>query len=187
MPTPGECLRVARASHAIAWCRRSDDVSREFTAQVEELKKSRPNESDRLAQYDDLVAFFEKMAAGLSTLADALEHDPRKDASGGVVCRVGALKTQRGCSGSILTSACSLGHNCTDVPLILGTQMLRFGSKEFVIRRRIMRRGVLIADFVEPTFHSWNLPAAIVTNLISLLSSVRRKVISKPSASGNAR
>ena len=50
-------------------------MSREFTAQVEELKKSRPNESDRLAQYDDLVAFFEKMAAGLSTLADAFQAE----------------------------------------------------------------------------------------------------------------
>jgi hypothetical protein len=40
--------------------------------------------------------------------------------------------------------------------------------------------GVLIADFVEPTFHAWNLPAAIVTKLISLLSSIRRIVIFKP-------
>jgi hypothetical protein len=36
---------------------------------------------------------------------------------------------------------------------------------------------VLIADFVAPTFHSWNLPAAIVIKLISLLSSIRRTIL----------
>jgi hypothetical protein len=49
-------------------------LSREFTAQVEELKRSPPNEPGRLDQYDALVAFFEKMAAGLSNLADALDR-----------------------------------------------------------------------------------------------------------------
>jgi hypothetical protein len=48
-------------------------LSQEFMAQVEELKRSRPND-DRLAKHDDLVAFFEKMAAGLSNLADALDR-----------------------------------------------------------------------------------------------------------------
>ena len=49
-------------------------LSREFTAQVEELQRSRPNEPDHLAKHDDLVAFFEKMAVGLATLADALDR-----------------------------------------------------------------------------------------------------------------
>jgi hypothetical protein len=57
-------------------------LSQEFTAQVEELKRSRPNEPDRLAKHDDLVAFFEKMAAGLSDLADALDRAVNKATEG---------------------------------------------------------------------------------------------------------
>jgi hypothetical protein len=49
-------------------------LSREFTAQVEELKALRTNEPDRLDQRDVLLAFFEKMAAGLNNLADALDR-----------------------------------------------------------------------------------------------------------------
>jgi hypothetical protein len=49
-------------------------LSRDFAAQVEELKRTRPNEPDRLAEHDALVAFLEKMATGLNQLADALEQ-----------------------------------------------------------------------------------------------------------------
>jgi hypothetical protein len=49
-------------------------LSREFAAQVEELKNSKPNDPGKLADYDRLVAFFEKMAAGLAALADTLDQ-----------------------------------------------------------------------------------------------------------------
>ena len=45
----------------------------EFLAQIEELKQSKPNDPGRLAQYDALIPFLEKMAAGLGNLADALD------------------------------------------------------------------------------------------------------------------
>lgn len=57
-------------------------LSQEFTAQVEELKRSRPNDPDRLAKHDDLVAFLDKMAAGLSTLADALDRAVKEASEG---------------------------------------------------------------------------------------------------------
>jgi hypothetical protein len=57
-------------------------LSQEFTAYVEELKRTKPNDSDGLAKYDDLVAFLEKMAAGLSNLADALDQAVNKAAEG---------------------------------------------------------------------------------------------------------
>jgi hypothetical protein len=57
-------------------------LSREFAAQVEELKGSRPNEPDRLAKHDDLVGFLERMAAGLSKLADALDQAMNEAAEG---------------------------------------------------------------------------------------------------------
>jgi hypothetical protein len=57
-------------------------LSREFTAQVKELKRSKPNEPDRLAKHNDLVALFEKMAAGLSNLADALDQAVNKASAG---------------------------------------------------------------------------------------------------------
>jgi hypothetical protein len=48
-------------------------LSEEFTAQVEELQRRKPND-DRLAEYNALLAFFEKMARGLADLADALDR-----------------------------------------------------------------------------------------------------------------
>jgi hypothetical protein len=49
-------------------------LSREFTTQVEELNRFKPNDSDSLAKHNDLVAFLKRMAAGLADLADALEQ-----------------------------------------------------------------------------------------------------------------
>src|SRR5262249_12961051 len=46
----------------------------ELRAQVEELKRSTPNDSERLVKHNDLVAFFEKMATGLVQLAEALDQ-----------------------------------------------------------------------------------------------------------------
>jgi hypothetical protein len=57
-------------------------LSQEFTAQVEELKRTKPNDPDALAKYDDLVAFLEKMAAGLNNLANALDQAVTKAADG---------------------------------------------------------------------------------------------------------
>jgi hypothetical protein len=60
---------------------RPDDIraaargfAKAFKEQADELRRSKPNEPDRLAQWDDLIAFFEKMAAGLGDLADALDQ-----------------------------------------------------------------------------------------------------------------
>ncbi|MGP0085782.1 MAG: DUF1488 family protein [Steroidobacteraceae bacterium] len=52
-------------------------LSRDFTAQVEELKRNKPNDADRLAQYDVLIPFFERMAVGLGDLADVLDRAGR--------------------------------------------------------------------------------------------------------------
>jgi hypothetical protein len=49
-------------------------LMRELAAQIEELKRSKPNDQGRLAQYDVLIPFLEKMAAGLGNLADALDR-----------------------------------------------------------------------------------------------------------------
>lgn len=48
-------------------------LSRAFSEQVEELKRSKPNAPERVVEHDGLVAFFERMAAGLAELADALD------------------------------------------------------------------------------------------------------------------
>jgi hypothetical protein len=49
-------------------------LSRAFSEQIEELKRSKPNDPERLVEHDGLVAFFERMAAGLGDLADALDR-----------------------------------------------------------------------------------------------------------------
>jgi hypothetical protein len=48
-------------------------LSQEFKAQIEELNAVRPNDPARADAHDDVVALFEKMAKGLSDLADALD------------------------------------------------------------------------------------------------------------------
>jgi hypothetical protein len=42
--------------------------------QADELRASKPNEAGPLAQYDDLIAFLDKMVSGLAELADALDQ-----------------------------------------------------------------------------------------------------------------
>jgi hypothetical protein len=60
---------------------RPDDIiaaSRGFAEglkrQADELRASKPNEAGPLAQYDDLIAFLDKMVSGLAELADALDQ-----------------------------------------------------------------------------------------------------------------
>jgi hypothetical protein len=48
-------------------------LAREFAEAANELKRSRPNEDTALAKYGELLDIFEKMAGGLSALADALD------------------------------------------------------------------------------------------------------------------
>jgi hypothetical protein len=48
-------------------------LSQEFRAQIEELNAVRPNDPARAKAYNELVALFQKMAKGLSDLADALD------------------------------------------------------------------------------------------------------------------
>jgi hypothetical protein len=63
--------RLSREPEAIRDLARN--LSQEFASQAEDLKRSRPND-ERLAQHDDLIAFFERMADGLAQLADALDE-----------------------------------------------------------------------------------------------------------------
>ena len=49
-------------------------LARELRAQVEEYNLSIPNDPERLTKHNDLVAFLEKMAAGLDQLANALDQ-----------------------------------------------------------------------------------------------------------------
>jgi hypothetical protein len=48
-------------------------LSLEFNAQIDELKARWPNDQDGSDSYSNLLALFEKMAKGLSDLADALD------------------------------------------------------------------------------------------------------------------
>ena len=66
---PGDIRELAR------------NLSQEFASQAEDLKRSRPND-ERLAQHDDLIAFFERMAAGLAQLADALDQAVKEGTGG---------------------------------------------------------------------------------------------------------
>jgi hypothetical protein len=50
------------------------NLSDAFRNQAHELRKSKPNEPGQLAQYENLLSFFEQMAAGLADLADALDR-----------------------------------------------------------------------------------------------------------------
>jgi hypothetical protein len=50
------------------------NLSEAFRNQTNELKNSKPNEPGQLAQYENLISFFEQMAAGLADLADALDR-----------------------------------------------------------------------------------------------------------------
>jgi hypothetical protein len=70
-PQPAEILEAAR------------NLAKEFKNQADELRAAKPNDPARLDSYDDLLAFFEKMAAGLASLADALEQafETRGDSS----------------------------------------------------------------------------------------------------------
>ena len=49
-------------------------LAREVNEQIQELKRSTPNEADRLAAHNDFMAFLEKMAVGLNKLADAVDQ-----------------------------------------------------------------------------------------------------------------
>jgi hypothetical protein len=71
--------RLSREPAAIRDLARN--LSQEFASQAEHLKRSRPND-ERLAQHDDLIAFFERMAAGLAELANALDQ-AIKEGTGG--------------------------------------------------------------------------------------------------------
>jgi hypothetical protein len=64
--------RLSREPAAIGDLARN--LSQEFASQAEDLKRSRPNDERRLAQHDDLIDFFERMADGLAQLADALDQ-----------------------------------------------------------------------------------------------------------------
>jgi hypothetical protein len=55
-------------------------LAAEFSAQIEELKRNKPNEPGPLAGHDALVLFFEKMATGLRNLANALDQTIVADA-----------------------------------------------------------------------------------------------------------
>jgi hypothetical protein len=48
-------------------------LANEFTEQVAELNRQKPNNSKKLAAHNKLVSFFERMAAGLTRLADDLD------------------------------------------------------------------------------------------------------------------
>ena len=52
----------------------SRDFAKALKEQADELRASKPNEPGPLAQYENLIAFLDKMAAGLGELADALER-----------------------------------------------------------------------------------------------------------------
>jgi hypothetical protein len=58
-------IPIANAARALA---------EEVAAQIAELKQSKPNDPGRLAQYDALIPFLEKLASGLSDLVDALDR-----------------------------------------------------------------------------------------------------------------
>jgi hypothetical protein len=45
----------------------------EIAAQIDELKRTRPND-ERLADHDDLIGFLEGIAAGLAELSEAIDH-----------------------------------------------------------------------------------------------------------------
>jgi hypothetical protein len=64
--------RIARRPKDIRDAARA--LSQAFTEQVELIKNSKPNDPARLAEFEDLVAFFEKMAAGLANLVEALDR-----------------------------------------------------------------------------------------------------------------
>jgi hypothetical protein len=49
-------------------------LSQAFKAEADRLKSSKTNERGRLPQYEDLISFFEQMAAGLADLTDALDR-----------------------------------------------------------------------------------------------------------------
>jgi Kinase/pyrophosphorylase len=57
-------------------------LSQEFTVQIDELRRFKPNDPGRLAEHHDLVDFFKKMAAGLANLADALDGALRNATDG---------------------------------------------------------------------------------------------------------
>jgi hypothetical protein len=71
--------RLSREPAAIRDLARN--LSQEFASQAEDLKRSRPND-ERLAQHDDLIAFFERIACGLAELADALDEAVSKGTAG---------------------------------------------------------------------------------------------------------
>jgi hypothetical protein len=48
-------------------------LSKAIADQIAELNASKPNEPDRLAQQSDFIAFLETIAAGLDTLAEAVD------------------------------------------------------------------------------------------------------------------
>jgi hypothetical protein len=58
-------VAIANAARALA---------EQVAAQVTELKQSKPNDPEKLAQYDALIPFLEKLASGLGELADTLEQ-----------------------------------------------------------------------------------------------------------------
>jgi hypothetical protein len=55
-------------------------LAAEFVAQIDEMQRSRPNDEAGLAAYEQLMAFFDRMATGLAQLADALDEATKSDA-----------------------------------------------------------------------------------------------------------
>jgi hypothetical protein len=58
-------IAIAKAARALA---------EQVAAQITELQQAKPNDPGRLAQYDALLPFLEKLASGLGDLADALDR-----------------------------------------------------------------------------------------------------------------
>jgi hypothetical protein len=50
------------------------NAARTLAEQVTELKQNKPNDTKKLAQYDTLIPFLEKLASGLGELANTLEQ-----------------------------------------------------------------------------------------------------------------
>jgi hypothetical protein len=86
-------------------------LSQAFAEQAEILKGSKPNETDQLRTYNDLVAFFEKMAAGLSRLADALDRAIEAPAKPVFLALLWQIYSRR-CLLPIHFRQC--GHRCGD-------------------------------------------------------------------------
>jgi hypothetical protein len=104
------------------------NLSQAFEAQANELRKSKPNELGRLAQYENLTSFFEQMAAGLADLADALDRafaspgpEPLFIGKAADIARALQLRVQQWIEKT--------GTDVVDVPIRIG---LLFGGISFL-------------------------------------------------------